>query len=174
MRCHDRPVVAEATGARRTHHDLQRHDCIAEILNFRERLIVGSQDPSLAGGYGSDLRAQHDQLIGPKFVSTTGWTQVRHLPRYLQAMNQRMDKLDAGGALQRDGLNMQVVQELEQAYEDLKTQAPAGVPTPAAIQQIFWLLQELRVSLFAQELGNASSVSEKRLRQAIKSAQPQC
>ena len=145
---------------------------VAEILNLSrevDRRIRKIRSLALAAT-AADLRAQHDQLIGPKFVSTTGWTQVRHLPRYLQAMNQRMDKLDAGGALQRDGLNMQVVQELEQAYEDLKTQAPAGVPTPAAIQQIFWLLQELRVSLFAQELGTASSVSEKRLRQAIKSA----
>jgi ATP-dependent helicase HrpA len=85
-------------------------------------------------------------------------------------MSLRMDKLDAGGALQRDGLNMQVVNGLEKAYEDLKAQAPTGVPTPAAIQEIFWLLQELRVSLFAQELGTATSVSEKRLRQAIKAA----
>src|SRR5699024_5478223 len=121
----------------------------------------------------ADLRAQHDQLIGPKFVSATGWAQLRHLPRYLQAMNLRIDKLDAGGALQRDGLNTQVVHGLEKAYEDLKAQAPAGVPTPAAIQEIFWSLQELRVSLFAQELGTASSVSEKRLRQAIKAAAAQ-
>lgn len=145
---------------------------VAEILNLSrevDRRIRKIRSLALAAA-AADLRAQHDQLIGPKFVSTTGWTHLRHLPRYLQAMNLRMDKLDAGGALQRDGLNTQAVHELEHAYEDLKTQAPAGVPTPAAIQEIFWLLQELRVSLFAQELGTAASVSEKRLRQAIKAA----
>ncbi|MDN6172945.1 MAG: DUF3418 domain-containing protein, partial [Yaniella sp.] len=71
------------------------------------------------------------------------------------------------------GLNMQVVQTLEKEYEDLKHQAPTGVPTPAAISEIFWQLQELRISLFAQELGTATSVSEKRLRQAMKAAAAQ-
>ena len=145
---------------------------VADILNLSrdvDRSIRKIRSLALAAA-AADLRAQHEQLIGPNFVSATGWAQLRHLPRYLQAMKLRMEKLDAGGALQRDGLNMQVVHGLEQAYGDLKAQAPAGVPTPAAIQEIFWLLQEFRVSLFAQELGTAASVSEKRLRQAIKAA----
>lgn len=145
---------------------------ITEILNLSrevDRRIRKIRSLALAAA-AADLRTQHELLIRPDFVSRTGWTKLRHLPRYVQAMSLRMDKLDAGGALQRDGLNMQVVNGLEKAYEDLKAQAPTGVPTPAAIQEIFWLLQELRVSLFAQELGTATSVSEKRLRQAIKAA----
>ena len=146
---------------------------VAEILNLSrevDRRIRKIRSLSLAAA-AADLRTQHDALMQRGFVSRTGWAKLRHVPRYLQAMNLRMDKLDAGGALQRDGLNTQVVQELEKAYEDLKTQAPTGVPTPVAIQEIFWLLQELRVSLFAQELGTATSVSQKRLRQAIKAAE---
>ena len=146
---------------------------VAEVLNLSrevDRRIRKIRSLALAAA-AADLRSQHDALIGSKFVSTTGWAHLRHLPRYVQAMNLRMDKLDAGGALQRDGLNIQVIHGLENAYQDLKAQAPTGVPTPSAIREIFWLLQELRVSLFAQELGTATSVSEKRLRQAIKAAE---
>ena len=146
---------------------------VAEILNLSrevDRRIRKIRSLALAAA-AADLRAQHDTLIQTDFVSQTGWQNLRHLPRYLEAMKLRIDKLDAGGALQRDGLNMQVVHELENAYEDLKAQAPTGVPTPAAIRDVYWLLQELRVSYFAQELGTATSVSEKRLRQAIKAAE---
>ena len=145
---------------------------VAKILNLSrdvDRRIRKIRSLSLAAA-ASDLRAHHDQLVGKDFVSKTGWDHLRHVPRYLEGISLRMDKLDAGGALQRDGLNMQVVQTLAQEYEDLKRQAPTGVPTPGAISEIFWQLQELRISLFAQELGTATSVSEKRLRQALKSA----
>lgn len=145
---------------------------VAEILNLSrdvDRRIRKIRSLTLAAA-AADLRAQHEQLVGHTFVSQTGWSQLRHLPRYLKAMQLRMDKLDAGGGLQRDGLHMQLVHNLEDSYQDLKAQAPVGVPTPVTIQEIFWLLQELRVSLFAQELGTAMSVSEKRLRQAIKAA----
>lgn len=146
---------------------------VANIRNLSrdvDRRIRKIRSLALAAA-ASDLRAHHDQLVGGQFVSATGWANLRHIPRYLEGMSLRLDKLDAGGALQRDGLNTQVIHELEKAYEDLTAQAPTGVPTPAAIQEIFWLLQELRVSLFAQELGTAVSISEKRLRQAIKTAE---
>ena len=137
-----------------------------------DRRIRKIRSLSLAAA-ASDLRTHHDQLVGGHFVSKTGWAHLRHVPRYLEGIGLRMDKLDAGGALQRDGLNMQVAQTLEKEYADIKRQAPTGVPTPPAISEIFWQLQELRISLFAQELGTATSVSEKRLRQAMKAAAAQ-
>lgn len=146
---------------------------VAQVLNEArdvDRRIRKIRSLALAAA-AADLRAQHAALIGPGFVSATGWAQLRHLPRYIQAMGLRIDKLEAGGALQRDGLNTQSVQALERAAEELTARAPVGVPTPGAIREIFWQLQELRVSLFAQELGTATSVSEKRLRQAIKAAE---
>lgn len=148
---------------------------VARILNLSrdiDRRIRKIRSLSLAAT-ASDLRAQLDALVGYRFVFATGWAQLRHVPRYLEGIGLRMDKLDAGGALQRDGLNMQVVQTLEKEYGDLKLQVPTGVPTPVAVSDIFWQLQELRISLFAQELGTAVSVSEKRLRQAMKTAAAQ-
>lgn len=146
---------------------------VAKILDLSrevDRRIRKIRSLSLAGA-ATDLRSQHDQLVGKNFVWKTGWDKLRHLPRYLEGMSMRIDKLDAGGALQRDGLNMQTVQALEQDYAAVKERAPQSVPTPAAVTELFWQLQELRVSLFAQELGTATSVSEKRLRQALKAAE---
>lgn len=148
---------------------------VANILDLSrevDRRIRKIRSLALAAT-AADLRAHHDQLVGHQFVFSTGWANLRHIPRYLEGIGLRMDKLEAGGALQRDGLNMQVIHDLENAYEDLQQQAPVGVPTPVAVREIFWQLQELRISLFAQELGTATSVSEKRLRQAIKTAQTQ-
>lgn len=146
---------------------------VAEILDRSravDRRIRKIRSLTLAAA-AADLRSQHDALIGAHFVSATGWAQLRHLPRYLQAMALRLDKLEAGGALQRDGLNMQAVQSLEESYQQVLAKVPTGVPVPESVSSIFWQLQELRVSLFAQELGTAISVSEKRVRQAVKAAE---
>src|SRR5699024_12220126 len=100
-----------------------------------------------------------------------GWAHLHHIPGYLEGIGIRLDTLDACGALQRGGLNMQTVQALESDYTTLMDRAPAGVPVPRAITEIFWQLQDLRVSLFAQSLGTATRVSEKRVRQAIGAAE---
>src|SRR5699024_4701219 len=148
---------------------------VAKILDLSrqvDRRIRQIRSLALAAT-AADLRAQHARLVEHRFVSSTGWAHLRHIPRYLEGIGIRLDTLDAGGALQRDGLNMRSVQSLEHDYAALMDQAPAGVPTPSVITEIFWLLQELRISLFAQQLGTATRVSEKRVRQAIQAAETQ-
>lgn len=134
------------------------------------RRVKATRSLSMAAAV-SDIRAQVDQLIFSGFVATTGWRHLQHLPRYLQAMLTRLDRLDAGGALQRDGLNMQVVQGLEDRYDDAVSAVPEGIPVPEELAEVRWLIEELRVSFFAQDLGTAVSVSEKRVRQALQRAQ---
>src|SRR5699024_7142206 len=121
----------------------------------------------------ADLRAHHDQLVGHRFVSSTGWAHLRHIPRYLEGIGIRLDTLDAGGALQRDGLNMQTVQALENDYTTLIDRASAGLPVPRAISGILWQLQELRITLFAPQLGTGPRCSENRVRQGIGAAEAQ-
>ena len=167
--------VAEAVQQELIDTTFQVTSVVAKILDLSrqvDRRIRQIRSLALAAT-AADLRAHHDRLVGHRFVSSTGWAHLRHIPRYLEGIGIRLDTLDAGGALQRDGLNMQTVQALEQDYATLLDQAPAGVPTPSAITEIFWLLQELRISLFAQQLGTATRVSEKRVRQAIGAAETQ-
>ena len=173
MRQRDYQRVAQTVQEHLIDTTFQVTSVVATILNLSrdvDRRIRKIRSLSLAAA-AADLRNHHDQLVARRFVSGTGWANLRHVPRYLEGIGLRMDKLDAGGALQRDGLNMQLVQGLEKEYESLKERAPEGVPTPVAISDLFWQLQELRVSLFAQELGTATSVSEKRFRQALKAAE---
>ncbi|MDY6055637.1 ATP-dependent RNA helicase HrpA [Micrococcus sp.] len=121
----------------------------------------------------SDVKAHLEQLVFDGFVAAAGWERLQHLPRYVTGMTARLDKLDAGGHLQRDGQAMAVVQRLEDEFDAAvaahRTRFP-GTPIPADLEQVRWLLEELRVSLFAQELGTAVSVSEKRVRQALQRA----
>jgi ATP-dependent helicase HrpA len=116
----------------------------------------------------NDIKAQLEQLVYPGFVAQTGYAQLAHLPRYLRAIERRLEKLP--GNVQRDAVAMATVQALEDDYDDaVAALAPTG-RNRAKLDQVRWMLEELRVSLFAVELGTAGKVSEKRVRQALNEA----
>jgi ATP-dependent helicase HrpA len=102
-------------------------------------------------------------LIYPGFVTATPYAQLRHLARYLKAADLRLSKLEQNPA--RDIPLLAQVAPLWQAYAArAEKQRKLGVADPA-LQEYRWLLEELRVSLFAQELKTAVPVSVKRLEQ---------
>ncbi len=109
-----------------------------------------------------DLQVQLAHLTAKGFLADTPWLWLRHYPRYFRAITLRVDKL-THGAQARDQQNTEVVGAFWQAYrlraEEHRTQ---GVYDPELIQ-FRWMLEEFRVSLFAQELGTSLAVSEKRL-----------
>src|SRR6185295_14415207 len=91
----------------------------------------------------------------------TRWERLQHLPRYLKAASLRLDKLRADPA--RDARLAAELASLEQPYRrELAARARYGAPG-ADLEQFGWLLEELRVSLFAQELRTPVPVSVKRL-----------
>ncbi|KAD3436377.1 ATP-dependent RNA helicase HrpA [Arthrobacter yangruifuii] len=116
----------------------------------------------------NDIRAQLDALVYPGFVARTGYAQLMHLPRYLAGIERRLEKLP--GNVQRDGLSMAVVQRLEDEYDDAVAALAPGRGTPPELAEVRWMIEELRISFFAQELGTVRSVSEKRIRTALHSA----
>jgi ATP-dependent helicase HrpA len=113
----------------------------------------------------NDVRSQLEQLVFPGFVARTGYAQLSQLPRYLSAIEKRLEKLP--GNVQRDALNMAAVQRLEDDYDDAVSALLPGRRAGAELTQVRWMIEELRVSLFAVELGTAYSVSEKRIRTAL-------
>ncbi|WP_237224831.1 ATP-dependent RNA helicase HrpA [Rothia nasisuis] len=116
----------------------------------------------------SDMKSQLENLVFPGFVASTGAVQLHHLPRYLMAMTKRIEKL--GPNINRDNQLMLTVQELEDAYDKAVQSLPGGMgPTPE-LEQVGWMIEELRVSFFAQELGTAYTVSEKRVGKALREA----
>jgi ATP-dependent helicase HrpA len=89
----------------------------------------------------------------------TPWTSLQHLPRYLKAIVLRLDKLRADPA--RDATRMAEARAQDQRYWRLVAERKGHVDV--RMQEFRWLLEELRVSLFAQELRTPQPVSTKRL-----------
>ena len=116
----------------------------------------------------SDVKAQMENLVYPGFVAQTGYDQLVHLPRYLKAAQVRLTKL--GPNLHRDNQLMLTVQDLEDSYDNAVKSLPAGTIVPDALRRVNWMIEELRVSFFAQELGTAYTVSEKRIAKAHREA----
>jgi ATP-dependent helicase HrpA len=113
----------------------------------------------------ADLHGQLSGLIYPGFVTATGYRRLPQLTRYLRGMERRLDKLPENPG--RDAVSMAVVQRAEQAYRDTVAALPAGRRSGADVTDVRWMLEELRVSLFAQALGTQAPVSENRILAAL-------
>jgi ATP-dependent helicase HrpA len=108
-----------------------------------------------------DVKNQLARLLEKGWLARTPWERLQHLPRYLKAASLRLDKLRADRA--RDARLASELAPLEQAYRrEAAARARHGAPQ-AEFEQFGWLLEELRVSLFAQELKTPVPVSVKRL-----------
>ena len=110
-----------------------------------------------------DVRAQLEWLLHKRFIADTPYERLQHVPRYLKAINLRIEKLRSNPA--RDAQCMAQMQPLTQAWQRLR-QAQQGNSDPR-VDEFTWLLQELRVSLFAQELKTPVIVSVKRLEKML-------
>jgi ATP-dependent helicase HrpA len=110
--------------------------------------------------YG-DLRGQLDALLAPGFLRDLPRARLEHLPRYLKAMRLRAEKLRSDPA--RDHSRMQQVLP----YWRRVLEARAGGDKSEALDTLRWLVEEWRVSVFAQELKTAGPVSGKRMAQAL-------
>jgi ATP-dependent helicase HrpA len=120
------------------------------------------KDARAAKEVGDDVSAQLARLLPKRFVALTPWAQLQHLPRYLKAVVLRLDKLRADPA--RDASLMTQIRPLEQRWTR-RLAEQRGV-ADARLDDYRWLLEELRVSLFAQELRTPQPVSVKRLDKA--------
>jgi ATP-dependent helicase HrpA len=109
-----------------------------------------------------DVAAQLQRLVPKKFIAQTPWPQLQHLSRYLKAVVMRLDKQRADP--ERDTQRLAELRPLEQRY--LRRLAELKGQHDARLDEYRWLLEELRVSLFAQELRTPQPVSAKRLDKA--------
>ena len=113
----------------------------------------------------SDARGQLASLIYPGFVSSTGLAQLRHLPRYLGGITARIPKLvDNPG---RDRVWMNEAQAATARFEAAGGTLPLATDAAAHLVRARWMIEELRISLFAQELKAAESVSLQRIQKVL-------
>ncbi|HGG9841138.1 TPA: DUF3418 domain-containing protein [Neisseria meningitidis] len=108
------------------------------------------------------LRLRLQTLLAPGFATRTPWAQWPRLPIYLKAMTLRLEKYSSNPA--RDAAREADIQELEQMWQE-KTDSliKQGLPISDGLAAFKWMIEELRVSLFAQELKTPYPVSVKRL-----------
>ena len=117
----------------------------------------------------NDIRAQLEQLIYPGFLASTPEPWLQRYPLYLQAIVQRLQKYQAD--LQRQRLQSEELQGWWQRYRQARQRMlPHGVE-PDALRDFRWMLEEYRISLFAQPLGTRMPVSAKRLTQQWRAAE---
>ncbi len=129
---------------------------LAELQPWLKPAIKGQAAASYA-----DLRGQLDALLAPAFLRELPRSRLEHLPRYLKAMRLRAEKLRSDPA--RDHARMQQVLPYWRAVLDARA---SGLDSDA-LETLRWLVEEWRVSVFAQELKTAEPVSGKRMAQAL-------
>ena len=131
-----------------------------EVEVVLARAPAQADEPAFA-----DIRTQFASLIHPGFIGDTGARRLADLTRYLRAIRQRLDKMGADPV--RDGERMAAVHRVAGAYAETVRALPPARRDGQDVQAIRWMIEELRVSLFAQTLGTPAPVSEKRIRTAL-------
>ncbi|MCW2589483.1 MAG: ATP-dependent helicase HrpA, partial [Mycobacterium sp.] len=129
------------------------------------RLALPDPPPAAQADAIADVRAQFDRLLPIGFVTASGVAHLADLVRYLTAIARRLERLPQAVAADRE--RMVRVQAVQDAYDELVAALPKGRADADDVREIARQLEELRVSLWAQQLGTPRPVSEQRIYRAI-------
>jgi ATP-dependent helicase HrpA len=113
----------------------------------------------------TDVRSQLAALVYPGFVTATGRDRLPDLVRYLRATERRLEKLPDNPG--RDRALMARVEQVQGWYDEALARLPAGRSPSPELAAVRWMIEELRVSLFAQPMKTAYPISEQRIRTAL-------
>ena len=153
-------------------------DTVLEVVTKVERILEAARgvelrlqerraNPTLAPAL-DDARAQLDGLVYRGFVTATGSRRLADVLRYVRGIQHRLDRLASHPA--RDAELLASVEDIQDAYQRRLDRLPHGRQPGEALREIRWMIEELRISYFAQPLGTPYPVSEKRLRRALDQA----
>jgi len=140
---------------------------VEEVLTLAHgvsKKLKGKIDLTMLVAQG-DIKSQLERLIFPGFACQVGEQKLPDLKRYLQALQKRLEKLPVNP--NQDRLNTIELHELEQRYLTLCKTMLSNEKESAELAEIYWMMEELRVSLFAQQLGTAYPISAKRVKQKL-------
>ncbi|RJF57398.1 ATP-dependent RNA helicase HrpA [Serratia inhibens] len=141
----------------------QVEQILTTVFNINKRL-KGRVDMSLALAL-SDIKNQLGGLIYRGFVTNNGWKRLPDTLRYLQAIERRLEKLAIDP--HRDRAQMLRVDQVQQAWQQWLNKLPPKRRQDDEVKEVRWMIEELRVSLFAQQLGTPYPISDKRIMQTI-------
>ncbi|MBW0104136.1 ATP-dependent RNA helicase HrpA [Pseudonocardia sp. KRD291] len=137
---------------------------VLEVWHRVQRQLSDLKGPLVRAGV-ADVVAQLERLVGPGFVTEAGATRLGDVKRYLQAVEVRLDKLRNGA--ERDGQWTAEVRSVADEYDELLAELPTGFEPSPELREIGWMIEELRVSLYAHPMRTRYPVSVKRVRRAI-------
>jgi len=153
---------------------------VMDVIELVEPVLVRSRQVELAlaaltspvmTAAKSDMQAQLRSLVYAGFVADTGFSRLRHLERYLRGTLLRCDH--APGQVARDAEHADTVARVQAEYDVLVAALPLTRRGGADVRELRWMIEELRVSLFAQTLGTVHPVSEKRIYKAMDQVEDQ-
>lgn len=129
-----------------------------------DRAIKGATSMSLIAPLG-DARAQLEALVYPGFVGATGLERLRRIPAYLDGIVHRVAKLAENPS--RDRIWMSEVELATNRYRDAGGELPLAAGSEPRLIRVRWMLEELRLSLFAQHIATAEPVSLQRITKVL-------
>jgi ATP-dependent helicase HrpA len=138
---------------------------------MRELAAAGGAGPSAMSAALDDIAQQLAELAGPRFLSRVGLGRLPDVERYLAAVERRLERLPSDP--RRDLAQAHRVRSLQAELDEATAEAVLDQAGPAELQalgEVRWMIEELRVSYFAQSLGTRVPVSEERVRRAIAGA----
>jgi len=138
---------------------------VSDVLRLAHEVTLRLEALPAESAVREDLEVQLEGLVPRGFVTSVGAERLPDLVRYLQGMRRRLEV--APGEPGKDAARMVRVHEVEDAYHDVVDRLPAGRVLDPDVQDVRWLLEEYRVSVFAQQLGTPRPVSDKRIRTAL-------
>ncbi|WP_284649639.1 ATP-dependent RNA helicase HrpA [Photobacterium damselae] len=141
----------------------QVEEILTTAFNINKRL-KGRVDLTMAFAL-SDIKAQLEGLIFKGFATECGWKRLPDILRYMRAIERRLEKLPIDP--NKDRVHILKVESMVHEYKELLNKIPKGQPIPENVKEIRWMIEELRVSYFAQQLGTPYPISDKRIRNAI-------
>lgn len=136
---------------------------LTQVFAINKRL-KGRVDISVAFAL-SDIKVQLSTLVFPGFVTSHGWKRLADIPRYLSAIEKRMEKLAIDP--NRDRAQMSRIENVTQQWQQWLGKLTDKQKQQDNVQNIRWMIEELRVSLFAQQIGTPYPISDKRILQAM-------
>ena len=140
---------------------------VLEAWRGADRLLGGRADMTMLPAL-TDMKAQLGRLVDDGFVAEAGRIQLARYPVYLRALSDRRTRLDEGApAVARDRQQMDRITDLQEAYLHQVDALPAGRPPGERLRRVRWMLEEYRVSLWAQQLGTPYPVSDQRIRKVM-------
>ena len=138
----------------------------AEHAFIARRELESSRANTRMSTVCSDVHQQLDWLIHPRFLSCTPWDWLKHYPRYMQGIAYRLEKVKSGAA-SRDNSASATIENLKQRWLQMIPEKEQN-PDQQATSEFRWMLEELRISLFAQPLGTSVKVSPQRCEKLLR------